>query len=411
MRQDVYERMKYIKKQRVKPNFAAVARQYGCDYRTVKRAYERACTAPDLGQCKRGKRASLLDDFAEIIAEKAENGCTAMAIFRFLKDTTDFAGQYGIVKNFCRRYRQERAQKATIRFETSPGLQAQVDWKESQTLRTRSGESVSYNVFLIVLGYSRYKYIELTEDRSQLTLFRCLQHAFEYFGGVPREILFDNMKTVVDHSRSLYEEPVINSKFSEFSKNAGFKVRLCRAFRPQTKGKVENLAKVMDTLKAYDGEFDSFDELYDTVRRLNSSLNSDKSQATGKSPSILLEKEKEYLNPLPDSSLLEDFFELPITRKVSKESLVQYKQSKYSVNTGYIGKTVRLKISSGTLYIYYITELINVHKISKKKFNYTENDVAEILKSDALKDRSDDEIRAMAKYLLSKYDEIGEEEP
>ena len=45
MRQDVYERMKYIKKQRVKPKFAAVARQYGCDYRTVKRAYERACTA------------------------------------------------------------------------------------------------------------------------------------------------------------------------------------------------------------------------------------------------------------------------------------------------------------------------------------------------------------------------------
>ena len=160
MRLDVYERMKYIKKQRVKPNFAEAARQYGCDYRTVKRAYERACTVPDLGQCKRGKRTSLLDDYAEIIAEKVECGCTAMAIFRFLKDTTDFAGQYEIIKNFCRGYRRERAQKATIRFETSPGLQAQVDWKESQTLHTRDGESVPYNVFLIVLGYSRYKYIE-----------------------------------------------------------------------------------------------------------------------------------------------------------------------------------------------------------------------------------------------------------
>ena len=107
MRLDVYERMKYIKEQGIKPNFAEVARQYGCDYRTVKRAYEKACAAPDLEQHKRGKRTSFLDDYAEIIAEKVENGCTAMAIFRYLKDTTDFAGQYGIVKNFCRRYKQE----------------------------------------------------------------------------------------------------------------------------------------------------------------------------------------------------------------------------------------------------------------------------------------------------------------
>ena len=107
MRLDIYERMK---KQKVKPNYAELARRYGCDYRTVKRAYERA-SAPDSEQCKRKKRASLLDEYSETIAEQVENGCTAMEIFRFLKATTDFAGQYGIVKNFCRKYKQEHPQK------------------------------------------------------------------------------------------------------------------------------------------------------------------------------------------------------------------------------------------------------------------------------------------------------------
>lgn len=60
------------------------------------------------------------------------------------------------------------------------------------------------SIFLIVLGNSRYKYIELTFDQTQSKLFRCLINAFKYFGGSTKEILFDNMKTIVDHAKSIY---------------------------------------------------------------------------------------------------------------------------------------------------------------------------------------------------------------
>ena len=83
----------------------------------------------------------------------------------------------------------------TIRFETIKGYQSQVDWKEKTKLHDISGNEYVVSIFLIVLGNSRYKYIELTFDQIQQTL---LLNAFYYFGGTTSEILFDNMKTIVD---------------------------------------------------------------------------------------------------------------------------------------------------------------------------------------------------------------------
>ena len=124
---------------------------------------------------------------------------------------------------------------------------------------TRGNEYI-ISIFLIALGNSRYKYIELTFDQTQPTLFRCLSNSFRYFGGTTEEILFDNMKTIVDHVKSNYTEVVINSKAMHFSKDAGFKIVTCRPYRPQTKGKVETLAKVMNRLKAYNHEFKDKEE-------------------------------------------------------------------------------------------------------------------------------------------------------
>ena len=108
--------------------------------------------------------------------------------------------------------KHEQIKKATIRFETNPGLQAQVDWKETMTLKNREGKKFTINIFSIILGYSRFKYIKLTLDRTQQTVFQSLTDAFNYFGGVPKKILFDNMKTVVDHAKSEYANPQVNQK-------------------------------------------------------------------------------------------------------------------------------------------------------------------------------------------------------
>ena len=179
MRKDIYERMKLMKQEGIKPNFAEVARKYDCDYRTVKRYYER-----DSDIKPKREYQSKLDPFRQVIQDKLELGCGAYAIYKFI-EKKGFQGKYTIVKDYCRKIKKEQIQKATIRFETNPGLQAQVDWKEELTLISRQGEMFTINIFLILLGYSRKKYISLTLSRNQDVLMNAMVDAFKYFEGVP----------------------------------------------------------------------------------------------------------------------------------------------------------------------------------------------------------------------------------
>lgn len=80
-------------------------------------------------------------------------------------------------------------------------------------MTSRLGEVFDINIFLMILGFSRMKYLQLTLDRNQDTLKSALINGFKYYQGIPKEILFDNMKTVVDQSRSNFQEAVINQNF------------------------------------------------------------------------------------------------------------------------------------------------------------------------------------------------------
>lgn len=401
MRKDIMEAMEILKKQDIKPNYAGLAKTYGCDYRTVKRYHERG----EKEATERTPRPSKLDGYRETIEAKAEIPCTAAAIYHFIRKQ-GFTGKYTIVKKYCQTIKQERMKKATIRFETNPGLQGQADWKESMRLVSRQGEVFEINIFLIILGYSRLKYLELTLDRNQSTLLQAMVNAFRYYGGVPREVLFDNMRTVVDQSRTAYGKAVINSTFYEFSKDLGFEVVACRAYRPETKGKVENLAKITERLRVYNGEFDSLEELDEFVRELNLDLNREVSQATGERPIDRFQKEKEYLNPLPQQDILESFNTQPLTRKVSRESMITYNKSKYSVSPKHVGRTVELAVRGNRLLIYYNKELIKTHEISEKACHYDKDDMREILKSDVFRDRNDGEIERYIEHSLSIYDRL-----
>ena len=401
MRKDIYERMKIMKQEGVKPNYAEIARRWNCDYRTVKRYFEE-----DVIPKRKTLRPSKLDPYKTIIEEKVKLGCTASSIYRFIKKK-GYEGKYTIVREYTKVIKVEGSQKATIRFETNPGLQAQVDWKERMKLISRQGEIFEINIFLMLLGYSRTKYIELTIDRNQETLMMAMINGFRYFQGVPKEIIFDNMKTVVDQSRTNYQDAVINETFYQFSKDMGFEVWPCKAFRPQTKGKVEALAKLIKSrLEPYNNEFETLEELEEIVRELMLDINNDKSLATNERPLTLLEKEKEYLLPLPNQDLINDYFTKPITRIVTKESMITYMNNKYSLDPKYIGKIVNLEVSDTHLKIIYEKEIISTHKLSKRKLNYHKEHMISILKSDAMKFKKDEEIEDFAKRQLELYDKF-----
>ena len=393
----------YLKEEDMLINKSELARRLGCDPRTIDRYIK--IQKGEIPERKKRIYTSILDEYKGIIDSKVDKyGATAKAVYYFIKKK-GYTGKYSIVARYVKQHKDEEQKKATIRFETIPGLQAQVDWKEELSIKTKDGNTLKVNIFLMILGYSRTKFLCLTTDRTQETLFECLTKAFQFFDGVPEEILFDNMKTVVDRSKSNFSHVEFNERFKHFATDAGFKPLACRAYRPQTKGKVEALAKFTNRLVVFNEEIESYDELESIVDTFCTEINNEISQATGEKPFTLLKKEKEYLLQMPSLECLKSYVSPSKTYKIHKDSMVVHKGKRYSVPIKYIGKKVSLRVNHrGYLCIYYNQDKIACHQLSDKKFNYSYEHMQEILKSDACREMSYDEIDSFIKDNLSGYD-------
>ena len=385
----------------MKLNISQIARNQGISWPTAKKIA--------LGETDRKTRifkgTSKLEPYKETIDYKLETyQCSAVALYNLIKDK-GYTGSQSLVTKYVKEKKEDFLKKATIRVETTPGLQGQVDWKESLSLISRHGEKYTVNIFLFILSYSKYKYIELTINRTQPTLFRCMINCFKALGGVPEEIWFDNMKTVVAEHDINTNKVKFNARFSEFSKNMMFTPIACKNFRPCTKGRVENLAKIMDRLKAYNEEFEDFDDLEKIVKDLNYKLNNlEISQATGQYPAVLFEeKEKEYLSKVNLNQF--DYPSSRQVRKVSNESMINVNNNKYSVPVEYLGELVEIQITDNQLYIYYNDELIRQHKLENKNYQiiYHKSDVKQIIQSN-YPSYSESQIEAMANQRLEGFD-------
>ena len=152
--------------------------------------------------------------------------------------------KYTIVRQYVASRKADLNEKATVRFETMPGLQGQVDWGFFENYKVlENGEYKKLYCFLMILGYSRMRYIEFVTDMSTTTLIKCHINAFRYFGGYPEEILYDNMKQVVVKRLMKQSESELNKQFEDFAGFYGYKPVLCRPYRGQTKGKVERTGR------------------------------------------------------------------------------------------------------------------------------------------------------------------------
>jgi len=211
-----------------------LARATGLSRNTVRR-YVRG------GECVRRqaapKRCEKLDPFKDYIVERlkaaAPDRIPAAVLFRETKEL-GYGGGETRVKDFVRGLRPAAAEDPVVRFETAPGHQMQADWATVG----RGAEKLS--VFIAALGWSRAAYVEFCDDERVETLIGCHESAFAAFGGVPLEVLYDNMKTVVvernTYGRGLHR---FHPGFLDYARHAGFLPRLCRPYRAQTKGKVE----------------------------------------------------------------------------------------------------------------------------------------------------------------------------
>jgi len=332
-------------------------------------------------------------------------GITASAIYHFLLDSTDYPGKYGLVKNYVKKHKNDKPKKSAIHVPKVPGKVGQVDWKEDFTLVNRHGEFLTFHIFLFTLPFSEKKYCKLTLDKKQDTVINCMIYAFQYIGGVSKEVWFDNMLTIVDAAK-MGQHDRINDKIKQFAKDMTFTPIPCRPRRPQSKGSVEALAKLCNRLLAYNHEFETIEDLENIVTKFIESINKEVSQSHNRIVNDVFAYEKEYLLPLPNNRIFSSYLSNHQTRKVAKDSMLSYKGNKYSVPVKYIDFELNVFEKDNSLYIYDNTNLVRCHPISNNPFNYNTNDVKDILASDLLKDSTQEKIEIFISENLNQYDNL-----
>jgi len=395
----------------MKINKSKLARDLNVDRRTVDKylnGYQPSKT--------RNKR-SKIDDYYDVIKlllseESPQKFYYKRVLWQYLKDNhgldcadSSFRAYISRKPEFQQYFDNQKGRKPTretIRFETPPAEQAQVDWKENIKYITKEGEVLYVNVCVFLLSYSRFRTYLLSISKSQSVLLSFLTESFEAIGGVPKTILVDNMKTVMDEPRTAYKEGKVNERFYQFAKDCGFEVKPCIAGRPQTKAKVEAPMKLLDEIHAYQGMF-NYEELHAFVQELCNRVNSQYHQGTGKIPILHLEKERNLLNPLPNRKI-RDFYKIDhIPVKVNTSNMVSFKSNMYSVPPGYIGKTVGLQVYDNKIHIYYNTDLIAEHHISNQKMNFNKTHYIESLSKQL---HYKDNIEELALKNLSAINEV-----
>ena len=210
-----------------------IARMLAVSRNTLRR-YPRSEGLP---RYARAARPSKLDPYRNYLAERAKSAAPdwipATVLLREIR-RLGYRGGYSTLKDYLATMRPVATPEPVIRFEADPGRQMQADFATIRRGRDRLA------VFIATLGWSRATYVEFVSDERLETLLGCHEHAFYFFGGVPREVLYDNMRTVVaDRDQYGLGLHRYNRTFLDFAHHYGFLPRLCRPYRAQTKGKVE----------------------------------------------------------------------------------------------------------------------------------------------------------------------------
>ena len=217
----------------------AIGALTGYDRKTVRKYVASGAPAPQYGP--RVRRPSKLDAFKPYLEERLNAGVwNAVVLLRELRER-GYEGGYSILKEYLQPQRSAAQQVAVRRFETAPGEQAQVDWGHLGSIRSGRRKEKLWG-FVLTLGYSRAAMAAAATDQRLGTLLRMHEEAFRQLGGVPREILYDRMKTVW-LSTDERGEIIWHPQFLDFARYWGFTPRLCRPYRAQTKGKVESGVK------------------------------------------------------------------------------------------------------------------------------------------------------------------------
>jgi transposase len=365
-------------------SFRETARRLGCDPRTAKKYIER----PDLIGKKRQSppRPSLVDPYRNQIAVYLDD-VYANHRATWIHDQlvkSGYTGGYELVKRVVRQVKGRQQQLAFIRFETTPGAQAQVDFGEFM-VTLPDGTVKTYYLFAMILGYSRKLFACLLERCDLPSFLEAHILAFEHFGGVPQEILYDRMRNVyirdicdtVDPETAWHGagKPVFTQSLLTLAVHYGFAPKVAPAYAPWVKGKIE---RPMDFVRESWWRGYEFTNLAAANRDLGEWLALKDQRVHGTTHErvdVRFEREKPHLQALPP---LRCDVSLRLSRKVRKDCTISVEANRFIVPHTLVGHdlTVRLKdkdlriFADGALIVEYVMPESKGHLVGLEKGFY-----------------------------------------
>jgi transposase len=335
---------------------AEIARRLDLDRKTVRHWLRQK-------SWKRYQRArredTLLEKHERYLRRRASAvGYSARILYQELKKMRGYGGSYETVKRFVRPLRDALAlaERATVRFETPPGLQSQIDWGQAR-VELGSRRQVMH-VFVLTLGFSRRSFYEACLGETLAQFLEAHERAFDHFGGHTREHLYDRPRTVCHPSGE--GGFVWNITFKHFADFWGFEPRVCRPYRAQTKGKVESGVKYFRRNFLPGREFIDVEDFRDQLTVWTVDIADQRVHGTThERPIDRFEREKSFLIRTAGHPSFR--LEAPLPRIVADDYLVTVDTNRYSVPFSLIGQPVEVFRRHGHLEVIHRGAVVSRH--------------------------------------------------
>lgn len=336
-----------------------LAREFGCARNTVRRYLREGGPAP-FRQPARRTAFDGLDDWLRERFFRHEGNADVIR--------QELASEHGIVIGLrsvelrVRRWRRElKAQtRATVRFETAPGQQMQIDFGETRVWI--GDERLRVHVFVATLGYSRRLHVRASLRERQTDWFEGMEGAFLRFGGTPMEVLFDNPKALVEHHDRTTREVRFNDRLHAFARYWSFVPKACAPFRARTKGKDERGVGYVKKNAIAGRRFESWAAFEAHLDRWTREIADQRIHGTtGVAPTERFAEEAGALRPLGGKAPFGQLRDL--VRKVQADCAIDLDTNSYSVPWRLIGESVQVVVLGGRVVIRHAGKVVADHAV------------------------------------------------